>query len=57
MGLDALHLRTDEFAKIGQLLLQNGQWNREQLAAKGYVEKMSQYLVSAINEETELGTE
>ena len=31
MGLDGLDLRTDEFAKIGQLLLQKGRWNGEQL--------------------------
>ncbi|NLY45567.1 MAG: beta-lactamase family protein, partial [Tissierella sp.] len=30
MGLDGLHLRTDEFAKVGQLLLQKGRWNEEQ---------------------------
>lgn len=54
MGLDGLHLRTDEFAKIGQLLLQKGRWNGEQLVSESYVNKMSQDLVPTINEETEL---
>ena len=39
MGLDGLHLRTDEFAKVGQLLLQNGRWNGEQLISENYVKK------------------
>lgn len=54
MGLDGLHLRTDEFAKVGQLLLQKGLWNGEQLISKKYIEKMSQDLISTVKETTDL---
>ena len=54
MGLDGLHLRTDEFAKVGKFLLQKGLWNGEQLISKGYIEKMSQDLISTVKEETDL---
>ena len=54
MGLDGLHLRTDEFAKVGQLLLQKGKWNGEQLVSERYVEKMSSDLIPTIKEEKDL---
>lgn len=54
MGLDGLHLRTDELAKVGQLLLQKGRWNGEQLVSESYVKKMSQDLVPTIKEETDI---
>lgn len=54
MGLDGLHLRTDEFAKVGQLLLQKGLWNGEQLISKKYIGKMSQDLISTVKETTDL---
>lgn len=54
MGLDGLHLRTDEFAKVGQLLLQNGLWNGEQLISKKYIENMSNDLVSTTDKATDL---
>lgn len=53
MGLDGLHLRTDEFAKVGQLLLQKGRWNEEQLVSENYVNKMSQDLIPTVNVEIE----
>jgi CubicO group peptidase (beta-lactamase class C family) len=57
MGLDGLHLRTDEFAQVGQLLLQQGRWNEEQLISETYVQKMSQDLISTAKEESELETQ
>lgn len=57
MGLDGLHLRTDEFAKVGKLLLQKGRWNGEQLISESYVKKISQDLVSTAKEETDLETQ
>lgn len=56
IGLDGLHLRTDEFAKLGQLLLQKGIWDGEQLVSENYVKKMSQDLISTLKEENELET-
>lgn len=54
MGLDGLHLRTDEFAKVGQLLLQKGKWNGEQLVSESYVEKMYMDLIPTVDRESEL---
>lgn len=56
MGLDGLHLYTDEFAKVGQLLLQEGKWNGEQLVSSEYVRKVSQDLISTEKVEDELET-
>lgn len=54
MGLDGLHLRTEEFAKVGQLLLQKGIWNGEQLISEKYIENMSNDLISTVKEEIDL---
>lgn len=52
--LDGLHLRTDEFAKVGQLLLQKGKWKGEQLVSESYVEKMYKDLIPTVDRESEL---
>lgn len=38
LGFSGLHQRTDDLAKLGQLLLQKGQWQGRQLLPAGWVE-------------------
>lgn len=46
-GGSALMLTTKEMALFGQLLLQKGKWNDEQLIPADYIEKASSWLVTA----------
>ena len=39
-GWAHLHLRADDWARIGQLLLQDGRWGRTRLVARGYLRQM-----------------
>ena len=44
-----LYLKTEDLAKMGQLLLQKGKWGREQLVPAGWVEDASARQVHSIN--------
>lgn len=48
-----LHLRTDELARMGRLLLQRGQWDGQQLVPAGWVDAMHKDWVATGSEEPE----
>ena len=41
-----LYIKTEDMAKVGQLLLDKGQWNGRQLISREWVEEMTEYQVS-----------
>lgn len=41
-----LYIKSDDMAKLGQLLLNNGQWNGKQLVSQEWVSEMTKYQVS-----------
>lgn len=41
VGAIGLYVKTEDMAKLGQLYLQNGKWNGEQLLPEGWVEEAS----------------
>ena len=43
-----LYLKTEDLAKMGQLLLQKGQWNGQQLLPQGWVEEASKAQVPSV---------
>ncbi len=49
-----LYLKTEDLAKMGQLLLQKGEWNGRQLIPAEWVEEMSKKQVESINPGTRL---
>jgi CubicO group peptidase (beta-lactamase class C family) len=46
LGAIGLYLATDEFARLGRLMLQNGEWEGKQLVPPGYVKKAHTDLVT-----------
>ena len=44
-----LYLKTEDLAKMGQLLLQNGEWNGQQLIPAEWVAEMSKKQVESVN--------
>ncbi len=54
LGAVGLHLKTEEFARFGRLLLQQGQWAGKQLVSQAYVRAAAEDTVSTENfEDTE----
>ena len=49
-----LYLKTEDLAKMGQLLLQKGQWNGQQLIPAEWVAEMSKKQVESINPGTRI---
>ena len=49
-----LYLKTEDLAKMGQLLLQNGEWNGKQLIPADWVSEMSKKQVDSVNPGTRL---
>lgn len=49
-----LYLKTEDLAKMGQLLLQKGEWNGKQLIPAEWVEEMSKKQVESINPGTRI---
>ena len=49
-----LYLKTEDLAKMGQLLLQKGQWNGQQLIPSEWVGEMSKKQIESINPGTRL---
>ena len=49
-----LYLKTEDLAKMGQLLLQNGEWNGQQVIPAEWVSEMSKKQVESINPGTRL---
>ncbi len=49
-----LYLKTEDLAKMGQLLLQKGKWNNQQLIPEQWVAEMSKKQVESINPGTRL---
>ncbi len=49
-----LYLKTEDLAKMGQLLLQNGKWKGKQIIPAGWVYEMSKKQVESINPGTRL---
>ena len=49
-----LYLKTEDLAKMGQLLLQKGQWNGEQIIPEEWVSEMSKKQVESINPGTRI---
>jgi Beta-lactamase class C and other penicillin binding proteins len=49
-----LYLKTEDLAKMGQLLLQNGEWNGKQLIPAEWVAEMSKKQVESINPGTRM---
>jgi CubicO group peptidase (beta-lactamase class C family) len=49
-----LYLKTEDLAKMGQLLLQKGQWNGQQLIPEEWVSEMSKKQVESINPGTRI---
>ena len=49
-----LYLKTEDLAKMGQLLLQNGEWNGQQLVPSEWVAEMSKKQVESINPGTRI---
>ena len=49
-----LYLKTEDLAKMGQLLLQNGEWNGQQLIPAEWVAEMSKKQVESINPGTRM---
>jgi len=45
LGMIGLRLRTEDMAKFGQLLLQNGVWNGKQLITKEWVKEATSYKI------------
>ena len=43
-----LHLKTEDMAKFGQLFLQKGQWNGQQLISEAWVGEQSRYHVPSV---------
>jgi CubicO group peptidase (beta-lactamase class C family) len=46
LGAVGLHLSTEEFARLGRLMLQNGEWEGKQLVPAGYLERARTDLVN-----------
>ena len=49
-----LYLKTEDLAKMGQLLLQNGEWNGQQLIPAEWVAEMSKKQVESVNPGTRM---
>ena len=49
-----LYLKTEDLAKMGQLLLQNGEWNGQQIIPAEWVAEMSKKQVESINPGTRM---
>ena len=49
-----LYLKTEDLAKMGQLLLQKGQWNGQQIIPEEWVSEMSKKQVESINPGTRI---
>lgn len=49
-----LYLKTEDLAKMGQLLLQNGEWNGKQIIPAEWVAEMSKKQVESINPGTRM---
>lgn len=49
-----LYLKTEDLAKMGQLLLQNGEWNGQQIIPAEWVAEMSKKQVESINSGTRM---
>ncbi|MBQ0056144.1 MAG: serine hydrolase [Bacteroidales bacterium] len=48
LGGWGLHLKTEDMAKFGQLFLQKGKWNGQQLVSEAWVEEASKYQVPSV---------
>lgn len=49
-----LYLKTEDLAKMGQLLLQKGEWNGKQIIPADWVEEMSKKQVESVNPGTRM---
>ena len=49
LGMIGARLRTEDLAKIGQLLLQKGEWNGEQLVSGAYIDDASAFHITNNN--------
>ena len=49
-----LYLKTEDLAKMGQLLLQNGEWNGQQIIPAEWVAEMSKKQVEGVNPGTRM---
>ena len=49
LGYSGLYLRTEEFARIGRLLIQNGVWEDRQIVSEGYARAMHEDLADNSN--------
>ena len=49
-----LYLKTEDLAKMGQLLLQNGEWNGQQIIPAEWVAEMSKKQVESVNPGTRM---
>ncbi len=47
LGMIGLRLRTEDLAKFGQLLLQNGVWNKEQLIPAEWIKKATSFKIES----------
>ena len=47
LGMIGLRLRTEDLAKFGQLLLQNGVWNGKQLLPKEWIKKATSFKIES----------
>lgn len=49
LGMIGLRLRTEDLAKFGQLLLQNGKWNNRQLLPEAWVKEATSYKIESFD--------
>lgn len=47
LGMIGLRLRTEDLAKFGQLLLQNGVWNKQQLIPADWIKKATSFKIES----------
>ncbi len=47
LGLMGLRLRTEDMAKFGQLLMQNGKWNNKQLIPEAWVKEATSFKIES----------
>jgi CubicO group peptidase (beta-lactamase class C family) len=48
LGMIGLRLRTEDMAKFGQLLLQNGEWNGKQLIPKSWISEATSFKIKSL---------
>lgn len=53
LGMIGLRLRTEDLAKFGLLLMDNGVWNRQQLVPKAWVQEATAFKIRTVEEADE----